>query len=185
MALVESHTHSAGRAAVDFDLMGVDEERYSLKDFVFHKWLCIIFTCNHCPYAKASRAPLIELSYTYPGIAFLAINSNDAEAYPEDDFQAMKTFSKKYGLSFPYVYDADQSVAKSYDAQCTPDIYLFENKRGNFELFYQWRINDNWQGAYAVTEKNLEDHCAKLIAGERPSDVRPPSIGCSIKWKGD
>ena len=164
MALVESHTKPADREASDFDLPGVDDERYTLKDFIFNQGLCLIFTCNHCPYAKASWAPLIELSYTYPKIAFVAINSNDAVAYPQDNIEHMKKFHQMYGLPFPYLHDADQSVAKAYDAQCTPDIYLFKNTEGVFELFYHGRINDNRQDSSAVVERNLEEHCQKLIA---------------------
>jgi hypothetical protein len=95
----------------------------------------------------------------------------------------MKKFHQMYGLPFPYLFDADQSVAKAYDAQCTPDIYLFKNIEGIFELFYQGRINDNRKDASLVTEKNLEEHCQRLVDGKTPADVWPPSMGCSIKWK--
>lgn len=181
MALVTSHTKQPGRRAPDFDLLGVDLQRYTLKDAIFSKWLCIVFTCNHCPYAKASWAPLIELSYTYGQIACIAINSNDAIAYPEDSFDNMIACSKMYGLPFPYLHDTDQCVARAYDAQCTPDVYLFKNTGGVFELFYHWRINDNRQDPLSVVQKNLEEHCQKLLADEQPSDIWPPSIWCSIK----
>ena len=183
MALVESKQKEQGREAPDFDLLGTDEEQYTLKDFMFNQWICIVFTCNHCPYAKASWAPLIELAYKYPSLAFIAINSNDAKAYPEDDFAHMQKTHRMYGLPFAYLHDVSQSVAKAYDAQCTPDIYLFKNTQWVFNLFYQWRINDNWQDPTMVKEKDLERHCAKLISGEQPDTIQVPSMWCSIKWK--
>ncbi len=183
MTLAESNIKPAGRQAPDFDLMGTNGDTYTLKDFAFKRGLCVVFTCNHCPYAKASRAPLIELSYQFTQIGFVAINSNDADAYPEDSFEHMKAFTGKYGIPFHYLYDESQEVAKAYDAQCTPDVYLFKNNNWTFELFYQGRINDNRQDSSSVKERNLEEQCRRLVVNESPAQDWIPSMGCSIKWK--
>lgn len=183
MALIESTNKPLGRQAPNFNLLWTDGDMYTLKDFVFKKGICIIFTCNHCPYAKAARAPLIELSYMYSSIAYVAINSNDGDAYPDDNYEQMKKYSMMYGIEFPYLHDTQQSVAHAYDAQCTPDIYLFKNEWGAFKLFYHGRINDNRQDPLAVTQKDLQDHCKLLMDDQPPHDVQYPSIGCSIKWK--
>jgi len=183
MVLVESKTKEVNWQAPDFDLLWTDEQRYTLKDFVFNQWLCIVFTCNHCPYAKASWAPLIELTYMFPSIAFVAINSNDAASYPDDNFAQMQKTHRMYGLPFVYLHDTTQQVARAYDAQCTPDIYLFKNTKWIFNLFYHGRLNDNWQDPTHVQDKSLETHCKKLIAWEKPDEQRIPSMWCSIKRK--
>lgn len=183
MVLLESIQKELGRVAPNFDLLGTDDEQYTLKDFIFNQWICVVFTCNHCPYAKASWAPLIELAYKYPSLAFIAINSNDAKEYPEDNFAHMQKTHRMYGLPFVYLHDRTQSVAKAYGAQCTPDIYLFKNTQWEFNLFYQGRINDNRQDPTMVQEKDLERHCEKLIVWEEADASQLPSMWCSIKRK--
>lgn len=183
MALLESKTKWVGRTAPAFQLLGTDGKKYSLDNFGDSKGLAIIFTCNHCPYAIASWPLIINLQANYPEIDFLCINGNDPDYVPADSYEKMQELATELNLQFPYVFDADQSVAKAYDAQCTPDNYLFKNTGESFELFFQGRFTDNRQNPTQVTEKNFEDHINKLLNNKISDDTRPPSMGCSIKWK--
>lgn len=183
MALLHSKTKNQQWSAPDFSLLWTDDKQYGLQDFSEKKWLAVIFTCNHCPYAIASRPVIIGLSKAYPEIWFVCINSNDPNYVEEDSYENMQKLSEQMNFWFPYLVDADQSVAKAYDAQCTPDNYLFKNTWDSFELFFHWRFNDNRQDLSQVTEKNFEDNMVKLLNNEQASEVQPPSMGCSIKWK--
>ena len=173
-----------GTPAVGFNLPGVDGNTYSLDSFSEKKILVVIFMCNHCPYVKAVLQRLIDLQTETRelGVQLVGINSNDAEKYPDDSFDSMKTIAKEKGLNFPYLFDASQETAKAYDAVCTPDIYAYGPER---KLLYRGRIDDNWEHEEKVTQRNLKEAIDLIIAGkELPSD-QIPSMGCSIKWKGN
>ena len=184
MVLTYSQTLPQGWQIPDFSLPSTEGKNVSPSDFSHKRGLLVIITCNHCPYAQAAWPLLTELYEKYKEqVAFLAINPNDASAYPEDSFEEMKKQVVKRQIKFPYLRDESQEVAKAFQAQCTPDLYLFENKEGSFQLFYHGRINDNWQNPDQVKERNLEDALSRLVAGQEPPAQQPPSMGCSIKWK--
>lgn len=183
MALTYSEKLEIGSPPVDFSLKGTDEGVYSLSQLSNKKALLIVFTCNHCPYAKASWPTLIELSKKYPDVQFVAINPNDSDAYPEDSYDGMKKEVDSRQIPFPYLHDEDQSVARSYKAQCTPDPYLYKNDEGTLKLFYHGRINDNWQNPESVSDHSLENAINKVLNNEDPESEQNPSMGCSIKWK--
>lgn len=184
MALLYSEQLPMGWEAAAFDLVGTDNKSYSLKDFTDRKGLLVIFTCNHCPYAKAAWPLITKLHGKYGSdIAFVAINPNDYESYPDDAPDAMKEKMTEWNIQFPYLVDDTQDVAKLYKAQCTPDPYLFRIEDGICKLFYHGRINDNWQEPENVKEQNLEGAINKLLVGEDSPQTQPPSMGCSIKWK--
>lgn len=181
---IESKTLPVGWEAKDFHLPDTEGREISLADFKDKKGLLVAFTCNHCPYAKASWPLIIELYRKFGDeVAFVGINPNDEKTYPEDSLSVMKEKVKEWGIPFSYLRDETQEVARAYKAQCTPDLYLFKNQNGSFELFYHGRINDNWQKPNEVTERNLEDALSRLKTGQEPPSSQPPSIGCSIKWK--
>ena len=182
MVLLESTDLPLGKfQAPDFQLKGIDDKKYSLSDFSSKKGLVIIFTCNHCPYAKAAWPLVIDLSdiYKSKNIAFVAINPNDPVSYPDDSFENMKIFADKTGVNFPYLFDGTQQVARDYKAQCTPDVYVFDKNR---KLYYHGRINDNWQFPEKVTANELQDALEMLLADSPPPENQQPSMGCSIKW---
>ena len=164
-----------------FTLPAVDNmtvESSMIKDPV----LVVIFTCNHCPYAKAYEQRIIDLAeeFDQEGCQFVLISSNDAEKYPEDSFDMMHKQYHELGYSFPYCYDESQETAKAFGALCTPHCFVFNQHRA---LKYKGRIDDNWEDASAVTERNLHDAIAALVKGEEPQNHEENAIGCSIKWK--
>jgi thiol-disulfide isomerase/thioredoxin len=158
-------------------LKNTDGKMYTPKNFSHAKVLVIIFTCNHCPYAQAVEKRLLEFhkKYAEKNVQLVCINANDAENYPDDSFENMQ--KKKY--PFPYLYDETQTVAHTFQAQCTPDIYAYYEQK----LAYHGRFDDNWQDQNAVTSHNLEEAVKALLADKKPSADQKPSMGCSIKWK--
>lgn len=179
-----SQTTPIGWKARDFRLIATDDREYALRAFADKIGLAVIFTCNHCPYAKATWPQLVELSKKYDEhVGFVAINPNDEKAYPDDSFEKMKQYAEKWDVPFPYLRDETQEVAKAYDAQCTPDIYLFTVKDVTFSLFYRGRISDNWKQPKKAKDKSFENAMKALIAGDPPPEEQIPSVGCSIKWK--
>ena len=182
MALVESQNLEMGRGAEDFSLLGVDGKIYSLDDFGEAKVLVIVFMCNHCPYVQAVWERLVNLQSLYraAGVQFVGINPNsENEAYAEETLEKMKEYADKYEMNFPYLEDGDQKVAKAYLAECTPDIYVYDDER---KLAYHGRLDDNWKDASAVSREDLAEAITALLEGERPSLEQKPSMGCSIKW---
>ncbi len=169
-----------GSPLLPFSLKDAYGKLVSSDDYAAAELFLLVFTCNHCPYAKASWPLLAELQNRFQerGLQVIAINPNNNPNYPDDRFEEMAPFAEKNNIHFPYLFDADQSVARAYGAQCTPDPFLFQKGR----LFYHGRLNDNWQAPEKVKEKSMELHVlAALGEGQRPESSYP-SMGCSIKW---
>lgn len=182
MALEYSKGMPVGTQAPAFSLPGADGNTYSLASFADAKALVMIFTCNHCPYAKAAEDRLIELQREYQdrGVQLVAINPNDTQKYKEDDFEGMKQRAAEKGFNFPYLRDESQEVARAYNAACTPDVFVFDQHR---ELRYNGRIDDNWKEPEQVTRQDLRA-ALDAILEEREIDFQViPSMGCSIKWR--
>jgi thiol-disulfide isomerase/thioredoxin len=139
----------------------------------------VVFICNHCPYVKAIEGRLGALYYVFKklDIGFLAINSNDAQTYPEDSFENMKLRHHP----FPYAYDEKQRVAKAFQAVCTPDFFLYDAQS---RLQYRGRLDDAWKDSSLVTRQELLEAAIDLaFKGSLSLDFKPtPSMGCSIKW---
>ncbi len=172
-----------GWKAPDFDLPGVDGKRYTLADVRGEKGTVVVFICNHCPYVKAIIDRLVRDARELQamGINFVAISSNDAEQYPEDSFENMKAFAAENDFPFPYLYDEDQSVARRYDAVCTPDFFGFNS---NDELQYRGRLDSSGKQPAAPDVRRELFEAMKQVAetGKGPAE-QTPSMGCSIKWK--
>ena len=171
-----------GTKAPDFKLRGTDDKYYSMDSFKDKKLLCIMFICNHCPYVIAvqQRINQIAKDYSDKSFALVAINSNDVETYPEDSFENMKIRAKEQGYIFPYLFDETQEVAKEYDAVCTPDIYLYDEKR---ILRYRGRIDNNWKDESKATRQELRMAINALLNDKEIVFETIPSMGCSIKWR--
>jgi peroxiredoxin len=170
-----------GSEAHPFNLLGVDDKQYSLDSFADKKALCIIFSCNHCPYAKAVEDRINQIAKDYSGKSFalVCINSNDENAYPEDSYEGMQLRAREKGFVFPYLRDETQQAAREYEAVCTPDIYLYDENR---ILKYRGRIDDSWKDESLVTRKELRMAIDCLLSGKEIDFEQVPSMGCSIKW---
>ncbi|MFN3885830.1 MAG: thioredoxin family protein [Aquabacterium sp.] len=172
-----------GWPAAPFRLLGVDSHYHSLKQLMGRRGTVVAFICNHCPYVQAMMPRLIrdarELATI--GVNVVAINSNDATAYPEDSFAAMKQQARAWDLPFHYLYDETQAVARAYGAVCTPDFFGFD---AEMRLQYRGRLDaGRVEPVDAELPRELFD-AMRLVAhlGYGPGE-QEPSIGCSIKWR--
>ncbi|OGX06554.1 MAG: peroxiredoxin [Omnitrophica bacterium RIFCSPLOWO2_12_FULL_50_11] len=182
MALVESIRIALGTKMPDFELKDAHGKPFNGKELFGAKGLLVAFTCNHCPYAQAVWPRLIELGrYAKSlGVNTVGINPNIHPDYPEDAPPRMIQKEKELGINFPYLVDETQDVAREFQAQCTPDLYLFNSAR---ELVYHGRLDDNWKEPKKVKREELKDAIDRLVAGEAVSEKQYPSMGCSIKWR--
>ena len=172
MSLAYSTMVSLAESAHDFQLPDTDGKQYTLDNFRDKKVLVIIFMCNHCPYVKAVLSRLIELQNETRnlGVQFVGINSNDAARYPDDSLENMKLTVKEKKIPFPYLFDESQQTAKTFDVVCTPDIFVYGEKR---TLLYRGRIDDNWEHPEKITKKDLKDAIGLILAGrEVPGKVK-------------
>lgn len=163
------------------DLLGVDGKKYSMDDFDDKKILIMAFTCNHCPYVQAYESRLIDIQRDYGdnGVQLIAINSNETQNYPEDDYESMVKRAAEKGYIFPYLRDESQSVAASYNAHTTPELFVLDEQR---RLRYHGRIDDNWQYPEEVESQDLCNALDELLEGKEVSVPETSPVGCSIKW---
>jgi peroxiredoxin len=185
MVLTASATLSLGTPAPDFSLPNaVDGRVVSLSDFAEAPALVVVFMCNHCPYVKHVADRLAQLAREYQehrNVAFVGINANDWEHYPDDSPEKMAEEAGRRGYLFPYLFDETQEVAKAYRAACTPDFYVFDAER---KLFYHGQMDDSRPGKdVPVTGKDLRAAIDILLADQVFIDDQKPSLGCNIKWK--
>ncbi len=167
--------------APDFDLPGVDGKRYSLSSFDDRKLVILLFTCNHCPYVQAyeGRMMAIQRDFLDQGVALVAINSNETQNYPEDDFPKMVLRAKEKGFNFPYLRDETQATADAYGAHYTPEVFLLDRER---RLRYTGRIDDHWQNPAAARSHDLRNAIEAVLAGRSILSPETHAVGCTIKW---
>jgi len=172
-----------GTLAPDFQLPDTSGKTVTLSSFKDKPALLVIFMCNHCPYVKHLRAGFVHLAKDYQprGVAIVGINANDAKNYPDDSPAKMADEVKAAGYTFPYLYDEKQTVAKAYRAACTPDFFLFDRGR---RLVYRGQFDASRPGnGIPVTGKDIRAALDAVLAGNPPSTLQSPSMGCNIKWK--
>jgi len=176
-----------GQEAPDFNLKGVDGRMVKLDDFRRNEGVVVVFTCNHCPYSKLYEDRINALNETYEakGFPVIAINPNDAEAYPDDSYENMQVRAEEKAFSFPYLHDESQEVAHAYGATRTPHTYLlqFDEDQEKFIVRYVGAIDDSPKDAAAAEEVFIEDAIDHLIEGKKVEQTYTKAIGCSIKWK--
>jgi peroxiredoxin len=177
--------YDIGDKVKDFKLMNVDNTWVSLSDYSDSKGAIVIFTCNHCPYAKAYEQRIMDLDkmYASQGFPVIAINPNDPSVYEEDSFENMQKRSKEKGYSFPYLFDEEQTVYPEFGAAKTPHIYVLAKGQKGWTVEYIGAIDNNYQDADAADEKYVSDAVTALLAGDKPAITETKAIGCSIKAK--
>ena len=184
MAKTASLMIPLGSPAPDFDLFEpASGKTCDLQSLRGEHGTMIMFICNHCPFVKLVSHELAQLGreYMVRGIAVVAINSNDVSAYPDDAPDKMVAEVSLQDYPFPYLYDETQQVARAYQAQCTPDFYLFD---GALRCVYRGQLDDARPGnGIPVTGKDLRAAMDALLSGQTIPHEQKPSIGCNIKWK--
>ena len=187
----QPETLKIGTAAPDFNLLGVDGKKYSLKSFAAAPVLAIVFTCNHCPTAQAyeERIKKLTADYKSKGFALLAISSNDPKAIRLDElgytdlsdtYEEMKIRAKDMAYNFPYVFDGDdQKTALAYGPVATPHIFVFDKAR---KLQYHGRIDDVEKPTNPPKNLDAKNAIEALLANKPVPVPSTKTFGCSMKW---
>jgi peroxiredoxin len=170
-----------GTEAPQFDLPGVDGRSHSLDSYADAEALVLVQSCNHCPYVQAweDRLSAIARDYADRGVRVVAVNSNDAERYPEDSFEEMQKRASARSFAFDYLYDEPQAVARALDSERTPEVFVYDRDR---RLVYHGAIDDSRDDT-AVTQHYLRDALDAVLSGEEAPLAETPAVGCSMKWK--
>lgn len=181
MALVASIHVEQGWNLPEMTLKNVDGSEVSLQHCMGERGLLVAFTCNHCPYAIAIWPRLVRhaAAFRQLGVSTIAINPNIHPDYEEDSIPAMQEKIKEWKIDFPYLADESQQAAKAFQAQCTPDLFLFNRE---MELYYHGRMDDYWKDEARVSNEELLPAVDAMVAGRSAPQPQHPTIGCSIKW---
>jgi len=169
----------------DFSLKNINDQDVSLRQYAAEKGVIVVFTCNHCPFAKAYEDRIIALDAKFrnQGFPVIAINPTDPLAYEDDSFDRMKQRAQSRGYSFPYLADAQQEVARKFGATKTPHVFVLKNADGKFIVEYIGAIDDNPQDPSGVNRRYVEEAVNNLISGKPVGTSLTKAIGCVIKWR--
>ena len=184
MAAVPSTMLALGTSVPDFTLTdAVSDRRVSAADYRGAPALLVMFICNHCPFVKHVMPEFgrLERDYWVKGLALVAINANDADAFPADAPPEMGRLARDEGWGFPFLFDETQEVAKAFQAACTPDFFLFD-RRG--VLVYRGQLDASRpSNGVPVTGADLRGAIEATLAGRPVAAEQRASVGCNIKWK--
>jgi peroxiredoxin len=169
-------------AAAKTKMKNVDGKMVSIADVAGKAGTLVVFTCNHCPFAKDWEQRIVELANTYAGkgIGVVLVNANDPTTHPEDGYEEMQTRAKSRGMKIPYVVDATSGVARAFGASVTPEAFLFD-KSG--KLAYHGTIDDNRKEPDKVKVRYLKDALDAVVAGKAPAVPETKGLGCGIKFR--
>ncbi|MBK6573204.1 MAG: thioredoxin family protein [Saprospiraceae bacterium] len=184
MSYKESNMIELGTKIPEFSLLEVqNNEKITITTDFQCNGILIMFICNHCPFVIHVLPEIVKIArdYSPKGIKIIAISSNDVNKYPEDSPYKMKELSQKWKFNFPYCYDEDQKVAQAFEAACTPDFYLFDDK---LRLVYRGRMDESRPGNnIPLTGSDLRSAMDQILLGKKLLGDQFPSAGCNIKWK--
>ncbi|MGE8433445.1 thioredoxin family protein [Chryseobacterium joostei] len=177
--------YEVGDEAADFKLKNIDGKMVSLSDFKAAKGFIVVFTCNHCPYAKKYEDRIVELDKKYKdqGYPVIAINPNDPNVQPEDGYKQMIDRAKQKGFTFPYLVDEGQKIYPQYGATKTPHVFVLQKENGKNIVKYIGAIDNNYDNPNDVSEYYAQDAVNALIKGEPVKMTKTVAIGCTIKVK--
>jgi peroxiredoxin len=169
----------------DFSLVNTDGRHLGLKEFPDAKGFIIVFTCNHCPFAKLYPPRLNELNQKYLqfGVPLLAISSTDTLVYEDDTYPNMVAKAEKEHFNFPYLFDDMQSVAKNFQAQKTPHAFVIWKEEGRWVIEYSGAIDDNGAEPAKVKNHYVANAVDALLNGKEVSIKETKSIGCQINFR--
>jgi peroxiredoxin len=182
VVLTPSSMVALGTPAPPFELPDTEGRMVRLQD-LRGKPILVMFICNHCPYVKHIANDLAQVTRKYmaKGVAVVGINSNDPVGYPDDSPQMMRLEARRRGYDFPYLFDGAQDVARAYDAQCTPDFFLYD---AGHRLAYRGQFDDSRpSNGKPITGKDLTAAVDAVLAGRPVPGEQRPSMGCNVKWR--
>lgn len=176
--------YEPGDVARSFELKNIDGKMWSPGDMPDAKGFIIVFTCNHCPFAKKYEDKLVKIDKTYrpKGYPIVAINPNDPDKYEADSYENMIVRAREKGFTFPYLVDQTQEIAMAYGAKKTPHVYVVEREGDKLVVRYVGGIDDNANNPARSKKQYLTDAVDALLAGNEVDPSTTKAIGCSIKW---
>ncbi len=179
------NTYKIGDDIKDFSIRNINGKLYGLKSFPSAKGFIIVFTSNYCPFSKSYEDRLIALDkkYTLQSYPVIAINSNDPEAFEEDNLENIQSRAKQKGFVFPILRDEKQEIAKAFGAQRTPHVFVIKKEGQSYILKYSGAIDDNPQDASGITKNYVEDAVQRLLDNKPVTVEQTKPIGCAIRWK--
>jgi len=185
MVLTPSTMLPLGTRLPSFSLPDFDGRTVSTDDFAAAPALLVAFICGHCPFVTHIRKGFAAFAREYQarGLAIVAVNSNDIDAFPEDGPDGMRDEAADAGYVFPYLFDETQGVAKQFRAACTPDLYLFDQDRA---LVYRGRFDESrprTNPPMPVTGRDIRAAVDAVLSGHTVPQDQKGSVGCNIKWK--
>lgn len=174
-----------GQIPTKISLKNIDGQMLSLEDYPNAKGFIVIFTCNHCPFAKLYPKRLNDLNERYVklGIPLIAISSMDSLTYEEDTYLKMIQKARKEHFNFPYLYDPTQEIAKLFNAQKTPHAFIIWREGDHFDIKYSGAIDDNGLHPNEVEHPYLSMAVDELIQGKEVSIPETITIGCQIYFR--
>lgn len=177
--------YKPGDEVKDFSLKSTDNKTISLNGYKNARGFIIVFTCNHCPFAKLyqERMNAMNKEYSAKGIYLLAISSNDAIAVPEDNFEEMAKRAREEHYNFPYLFDETQEVARAFGAVKTPHAFVVFKENGKWIVKYSGSVDDNGAEPEKVKNAFVKNAVDALLRNEPVPVTTTKSVGCAIKWK--
>ncbi|MEP6949817.1 MAG: thioredoxin family protein [Ginsengibacter sp.] len=180
-------TIAPGKIAPDIKLLNIDDKLVSFNDYPSAKGFIVVFTCNTCPYSKAYEQRIIELNNKYAALGFpvIAINPNDPEASPGDNFAKMKQRAKSSKYNFPYLYDKGQAVTTLYGAKNTPHVFIVSKTAQGNIIEYTGAIDNDTPNTNPGKTRYVEEALSALLNNKKPAITVTKAIGCRVSWKKD
>lgn len=169
----------------DFSLLNIDGKQVSLRNYPDAKGFIIVFTSNHCPFAKLYPKRLNALTNKYKklGVPLIAISSTDAVTYEEDSYANMVAKAKKEHFKYPYLYDNTQGVAKDFKADKTPHVFVIWKENNEWVVKYNGAIDDNGFEPKKVQNPYLQNAVEALLNKKEVETKETKSLGCQIHFR--
>jgi peroxiredoxin len=181
MAVTPSAMRPLGSALPEFSLPDVVSGKTISSAGLAGRPLVVAFICNHCPFVIHLKQALVEFGKFCAAreVFMVAISSNSVLSHPQDGPERMAEDARLVGYPFPYLFDQSQSVARAFDARCTPDFFLFD---ANGTLVYRGQFDETRPGRGTPHGSDLKAAVQAVCEGLPPISEQIPSIGCNIKW---
>ncbi|KAB1157699.1 redoxin domain-containing protein [Flavobacterium luteum] len=177
------------RSISNFKLKSATTNKWvAISDYKNAKGFIVVFLSNKCPMAKfySKRLNQINEKYQNKGVYLLAINAMDTLAYADESFAKMKKKSKSDNFSFPYLQDKNQTIAKQFKAENTPQAFVvWKNKAGKLIVRYQGAIDDNAGEPEKAENHFLTDAVDELLNRKKVTVSKSESFGCKIYYRGE
>ncbi|RMF36196.1 MAG: thioredoxin family protein [Chlorobiota bacterium] len=185
-AVALAQGYRTGELVEDFSLRSTSGKTVSLTSLGDVRGAIVVFTCNHCPYAKKYEDRIIALhdDYAPEGYPVVAINPNDPSQVAEDSFENMIKRAKEKNYPFEYLFDETQEVARRFGATRTPQVFLLQRESdGKFRLAYIGAIDDSPDDPKAVEQEYVRNAISALQTGSKVDPSFTKAVGCTIKWR--